>query len=100
MIARLQKLILHTCESNISQRVGSNSGQFNNPPLLAMVVINIPDVALMSGEGSPNAWRHSCFMYSTIAGCKVVPCSRILFFRMRPLNERVGSSWVVSFVRT
>lgn len=91
--------MLYSGESSMSQSVGRSWGQLRIPPLLAMLVMRMPTVALISGDGSPSANRHSLLMYSSMSGWRFVAC-RMLFFRIRPLSERVGSSCVVNFVST
>ena len=41
--------------SIMEQRWGSNSGQLNSVALIVIVVIRMPIVALIMGEGSPTA---------------------------------------------
>ena len=53
-----------TCESSIWQSLGNNSGQLANSPLEEIVVMRMPTVARMRGEGSPMAERHSLRMKS------------------------------------
>lgn len=57
-----------------------------------MVVIKIPTVALMSGDGSPTAERHSCLMNSVTSGWNLWKRLLTLFFNIRPLRDLVGSS--------
>ena len=49
-----------------------------------MVVMRIPTVALMSGEGSPTAPRHSLLMKVVTSLGSAPKCAFTLFLRMRP----------------
>lgn len=53
---------------------------------------NLPTVALIKGEESPMLFRHSLLMKSVTPLGKLWKCAFTLFFKMRPLKERVGSS--------
>lgn len=53
---------------------------------------NLPTVALIKGEESPMLFRHSLLMKSVTPFGKLWKCAFTLFFKMRPLKERVGSS--------
>lgn len=53
---------------------------------------NLPTVALIKGEESPMLFRHSLLMKSVTPLGKLWKCAFTLFFKIRPLNERVGSS--------
>lgn len=63
-----------------------------NSPLATIVVIRIPMVARISGEGFPMLDRHSAFMKLVTSGGNFSKCAFTLFFRISPLNDRVGSS--------
>ena len=69
-------------------------------PLLAIVVIKIPTVALISGEGSPTAFKHSALINVATSGGNWLKCALTLFFRIRPASDLVASSSVLSSVRT
>ena len=53
------------------QREGRSSGQLASSPLMAMVEIRVPAVALMRGEGSPIACSASCLMKLLISAGKL-----------------------------
>ena len=60
----------------------------------------MPTVALMSGEGSPTALRHSARMKSVTSGGNVPRCAFTLFLRMRPESDRVAWSSLGIWVST
>ena len=72
----------------------------NNLPLLAIVVIKIPTVALINGEGSPTALRHSDLMNVATSVGNWLKWALTLFLRIRPANDRVASSSLRSSVKT
>ena len=57
-----------------------------------MVVMSIPTVARMSGEGSPMAVTHSCLINDFTSSGKLEKCAFTLFFRINPDKDLVGSS--------
>ena len=57
-------------------------------------------VALIKGEGSPTAERHSALMKTATSVGNLLKWAFTLFLRIRPLRERVASSWSVILVRT
>jgi hypothetical protein len=57
-----------------------------------MVVIRIPTVARISGDGSPMAERHSLLINSATVGGNLWKWARTLFLRINPLKDLVGSS--------
>jgi len=61
-------------------------------PLDATVVIKIPTVARISGDGSPTADRHSCFTKFMTSGKNLWKYVFTLFFNISPLRDLVGSS--------
>lgn len=73
-------------------KAGKSSGHDVSSPLEAMVVIRMPTVARIRGEGSPTAFKHSCLMNSLTSGKNLWKCALTLFLRIRPLRDRVGSS--------
>lgn len=54
---------LWSSESKYSISLGSSSGQVSRPALLTIVVISIPTVVLIIGEGSFIHCKHSCLIY-------------------------------------
>jgi len=77
------------------QSAGSSSGHAVSSPFEAIVVMRIPTVALIKGDGSPTAERHSCLMNSVTTGRNLWKCAFTLFFSIRPLKDLVGSSVTV-----
>lgn len=57
-----------------------------------MVVIRIPMVALIRGEGSPILFRHSALMKDDTSGGNFSKWALTLFFNIKPLSDLVGSS--------
>ena len=74
------------------QSLGNNSGQLANSPLEEIVVIRMPTVARIRGEGSPIAERHSLRMKSATVAGNLWKWARTLFFNIKPLRDLVGSS--------
>lgn len=79
-------------ESSCWHNVGNSCGHDCRPLLDTMVVIRMPMVARMSGDGSPRHWRHSRLMNSRHQSGNLSKNARALFFRIRPLRDRVASS--------
>ena len=93
----------HSAKSELSsfeQSEGKSSAQLKIVPLLAMVVIRMPMVALIKGEGSPTAWRHPSLRWIDTSGGNWWKCALTLFLRMRPDKARVASDSLLSLVST
>ena len=93
----LQFLTL-TCESSIWHSLGSSSGQLANSPLAEIVVMRIPTVARIKGDGSPMAERHSFRMKSATGVGNLWKWALTLFFNINPLSDLVGSSIIIKKV--
>lgn len=76
----------------MAHSAGNNSGQLVSSPLEVIVVIRMPTVARINGEGSPTAERHDDLMNSITSGLIDSKWALTLFFRISPLNDLVGSS--------
>ena len=66
-----------------------------NLPLVAIVVIRIPIVALIRGLGSPTASKHSDLMKLITSGGRLFMCAFTLFFRIKPdrdLNTKINQA--------
>ena len=86
------KLLTLTCESSIWHSLGNSSGQLASSPLAEIVVIRIPTVARIKGDGSPMAARHSFRIKSATGDGNLWKWALTLFFNIKPLSDLVGSS--------
>ena len=79
-------------ESSFSHKAGNRWGHVWRPLFETIVVIRIPTVARIKGDGSAMQFKHSRLINSRHQSGNLSKKARALFFRIRPLKERVASS--------
>ncbi len=88
--------LAYASASRCVHRVGRSWGHELKLLLLTMVVMRMPMVARISWLGSPMQHKHSRLMNSLHQSGNLSKKALALFLSMRPLSERVASSFIVT----